>query len=531
MPHYVPPLPIQRRSGVQTFGAASAGDPAFSAPVRWVLRVLSWLAFGVASYLAWHAISQTSVAGCGTGSASGCDLVLNSPWSKWLGIPVAVLGLGCYAVLASLSIMLGLRNANAARWISIAFVTLSIAVAMASLWFIGVQAVAIGSFCPYCLVTDVCGIAIGAVATIAAVRGASAQRGGPQPRTAQPGVMALRPGMPSGARSAPLVVRSAPSTPSMVLPVAVAVPLVVLLVGGQLLFAPKTFEIQQVVLNDPIGKGGSKANDASTSPGPDKAEPHVTMRLPNETDIGDKTGTEAPKTSDATKEKTDAAAEPRTSDPPSSSPPAPPAKQRIVKVLGGTLSVDTYAHPIIGSPDAPHIVVEMVSYDCPHCHKMFPILEHALDRYGDQVALVIMTVPLDKDCNPHVTDPAASHQGGCQTARLAIAMSKISPSAFAKFHAFLMAGKEKAPPMDQIFPKAYVLSDRDKLRKSVGSDAVNKQLDFYVELFDRLSKQHAGNKEFGLPIQILGDYIMSGSTASEADVFKAWEQHLGVKPK
>ncbi len=48
--------------------------------------------------------------------------------------------------------------------------------------------------------------------------------------------------------------------------------------------------------------------------------------------------------------------------------------------------------------------------------------------------------------------------------------------------------------------------------------------------FAKLQKQ-SGKQNFGLPVQILGDYIMTGSAESEADVFKAWEEHLGVKPK
>jgi len=38
-------------------------------------------------------------------------------------------------------------------------------------------------------------------------------------------------------------------------------------------------------------------------------------------------------------------------------------------------------------------------------------------------------------------------------------------------------------------------------------------------------------KKFGLPVQILGDHIMSGSVEKPEDVYNAWEENLGVKPK
>src|SRR3954462_15041953 len=106
MPPYVPLVPQVKQSGADLRSSGSACAPAFNTPVRWTLRVLAWLAFGVASYLAWSAMTQTAVAGCSVGSHVGCDLVLTSSWSKWLGIPVAVLGLGCYALLASFSLFL-----------------------------------------------------------------------------------------------------------------------------------------------------------------------------------------------------------------------------------------------------------------------------------------------------------------------------------------------------------------------------------------------------------------------------------------
>src|SRR3954464_6810665 len=118
MSSFVPLVPQARHSGRGSNSSGPASAPTFNTPVRWTLRVLAWLAFGVASYLAWHAMTQTAVAGCTVGSNAGCDVVLTSSWSKWLGIPVAVLGLACYATLATLSVLLGLGSTQANRWVT-----------------------------------------------------------------------------------------------------------------------------------------------------------------------------------------------------------------------------------------------------------------------------------------------------------------------------------------------------------------------------------------------------------------------------
>jgi uncharacterized membrane protein/protein-disulfide isomerase len=491
--------------------------------------VLAWLAFGVASYLAWHSVTQTAVAGCTAGSHEGCDLVLSSSWSMWLGIPVAILGLACYSTLAALSVFLGVRNATANRWITTIFVMLSIVAAGTSLWLVGVQIFALGSYCPYCLVTDICGIGLGVIATIFAVRSVLDQRGLPDAGGAQAGLAALRSAMPGSAtganapRTARATTRFERTSPWLVPAMGCAIPLILLLIGGQILLPSKTFGLEQVALTESIQMVGAKAGENDTTAG---GSERIAMRVPSE----DQNAVKPSLPSDSTAADTKSDGTGKSANETSPSESAGPKKSRLVKFLGGKLTLDVYEHPVIGSPEAPHIVVEMISYDCPHCRKMFPIMEHALERYGDQVALLIMIQPLDKECNKLVTDPAMSHPGSCATAKLAMGIAKVNPSAFATFHDFLMSTKDKPPELQAALPKAYVLADRERLRKLTQGDDLTKQLDSYVDLFATLQKQ-SGKKDFGLPIQILGDHVMNGSVEHEEDVFKAWEQYLGVKPK
>ncbi len=49
-----------------------------------------------------------------------------------------------------------------------------------------------------------------------------------------------------------------------------------------------------------------------------------------------------------------------------------------------------------------------------------------------------------------------------------------------------------------------------------------------LELFGKLQAQ---NKSLGLPVQILGDKVVTGEVEKIDDVFKAWEENLGVTPK
>ena len=60
------------------------------------ITVLAIVALGVSTYLSWVTWQQSTVAGCTGGSLADCDEVLSSSGSKWLGIPVSLLGAVTY---------------------------------------------------------------------------------------------------------------------------------------------------------------------------------------------------------------------------------------------------------------------------------------------------------------------------------------------------------------------------------------------------------------------------------------------------
>lgn len=544
--------------------AAQIDRPIFTPPVRWTIRVLAWLAFGVAAYLSWHVVNQTAVAGCGVGAQTGCDIVLQSGWSKWLGVPVAVPGLACYATLAALSVLLGVKNPDAGRWINTAFLMLAVVAAVSSLWFIGIQVFAIGDYCRWCLIADACGIALGALSIWSVARWWHETRYQRTSQTAASGIMALRTAMPTASRTVPIIAapRRLP-TPSFAIAFGGAGAIVALLVGGQILRPAKSFELNQVALNETISMDGADGGE-STDPAPSvDATTRVAMRVPAEPNVEESGGLDNQETVTTNREGDDptepssdqiedSATRQRnadnegadlsanrsnntasTADATNEAPDAasPKKRERIVSFLGGKLKLDVYKHPVIGDPEAPHVMIEMLSYDCKHCRKMHRTIKQAKSRYGNQVAIIVMVVPLEMGCNKLVTSSAGSHRGACSTARMALGVARLRPTAFARFHDWLMADTEEPPALDRIVARAYDLADRQKLRELTQTDELKKQIAGYVDLFASLGQQHKGKKQFGLPVQILGDHVMTGTVDKSSDVYKAWEQHLGVKPR
>jgi uncharacterized membrane protein/two-component sensor histidine kinase len=507
------------------------------APVRWAVRLLALIAIADAAYLAWEAINLQSVAGCAPSATIDCDLVLQSAWSKWLGIPVAFLGLAAYTSLLVLSFFAGRGRSEAARWASTALVALALVVAGAGLWFDALQFFSIQKFCLYCLGVHLCGLAIAGLIVWSALSNRTPRAAAP--RDVKPMAGTLRP-MPAAGRPAPLAIAG----PSLSLACLGAIVLLSFLIGGQILFPPH-LQVSKIVLPNSFDMNNSVATttntappSATTVPSP-SAEEHVVNRIPAE-----ETGAVADgharrddaksKDDQPGKENSDKQGATATATKPAtetSTEPEKPTLSRKVSFLKGTLTLDMYQQAVIGSPTAPHVVIEMVDYACPHCRAMHETVMKAIDRYGDQLAIVVLPMPLELECNKMMDKTEPAHLGACKLARLAIAVSEVDPGAFVDFHEWLMADKDKVPPIDRAISKAYRLTDAKKIRERVNSDEINQRIQNNIQLYTSLASEQAKNsKPFGLPIQIVGDDVISGDTVSGDELLTKWEEDLGMKP-
>src|SRR5262249_4780734 len=93
---------------------------------------------------------------CGDGQTSGCETVAQSRWSKVGGVPLAAFGLVFYLSLAVLLVHTGVAGSATPRGGLVAPVPLALALAPAAeVLLLGVQAIAIKSFCKLCLATYV----------------------------------------------------------------------------------------------------------------------------------------------------------------------------------------------------------------------------------------------------------------------------------------------------------------------------------------------------------------------------------------
>ena len=184
--------------------------------------------------------------------------------------------------------------------------------------------------------------------------------------------------------------------------------------------------------------------------------------------------------------------------------------------------VDVRNMPVIGNPNAPHVLLEMMDYTCKHCRKLHPHLVAAVDRYGDQLAVVIYNVPLSKKCNFKVKRDYPGKKYACDYAHLSLAVWKLAPQHYLDFHQWLLLDEEKAPSISKVKRRARELAGNQVLLdKDIRADNT-RRINTQVKAFSRLNS--------GLPVLLLQDSALRGVPDESEKLFEYLESKLDLQP-
>lgn len=329
-------------------GGVASTEPAQTSRAPRGLWFLRCLLLGAAAIAALLYVRTQDVRalppGCGPGSP--CSTVLASRWAQAAGVSVTVPALGLYltALLATFAVhcpRCGSRAAAFARaWLALAAGLLL----GAAVWFLGVQGLLLGAWCPWCLAEHALGIAAAGTTLWVLVQIRRAQSAAP------------RWGL------------------SLALAVAALASLIAVQTWGP--FEPQAaLRFESRVTRD-------------SGPGPD----------------------------------------------------------RVLELAGGAVTIRAGEFGWLGSPDAPHLLLALSDYSCDHCRTLHRHLEAALRRYPGQVAVLVVPVPLNPQCNPYVPFLGPEHEHACSLAQLALAVAAEEPTKFPGFDYWLFATEEPRAP-------------------------------------------------------------------------------------
>jgi uncharacterized membrane protein len=368
-------------------------------PSLLVLVSAALLAIGLT--LLRQAVRGGTLPGCG-GADAGCGAVTRGRWARLGPAPVALPGTLVYAAVFVSAVLVhpAVRPALPAGVAAAAgpvLVAAALTAAGTGAWLAAVQAVLIRQFCPYCM----------AAHTLAAVAAALAV-----------GVAGTGPAGVSVAWAAGLVAAFA---------------------AGQCLLRPRLYAVTRVPTAAAAGgnvPGSTGDNDGDGNDGSDVRGDGDAMG----------TGTAGSSvTSDG-----------RLAAGPASSP-IPPAGRRVM-LAGGNVTVSTADWPVLGPPDAPHVLALLADPTCLACRQMHRAAAETVALAGGWLAVVYVPVPMDPACNPAAAGrKARARDDVCAYARLTLAVHVAAPDAYPAFERWLLA-QPQVPPVEEARRHAATLA-------------------------------------------------------------------------
>jgi hypothetical protein len=191
-------------------------------------------------------------------------------------------------------------------------------------------------------------------------------------------------------------------------------------------------------------------------------------------------------------------------------------------LLGGALQLDEAEFPLLGDPAVPHRMAVLADYTCPECRATHAVLARAHRRLGGRFAVLLLPVPLEAGCNPHVRVTQSRHRGACDLARLALAVWRAEPSRFGDMDAWLFA--PPAPPsVADARRHAVTLVGEDPLRRAEADPWVGEAVRRAVAIHNA----HGGDR---LPKLLLPSTLIVGGVEDEPQLLRILEGEFSLKP-
>lgn len=312
--------------------------------------------------------------------------------------------------------------------------------------------------------------------------------------------------------------------------------------------APELPDDLDALLNAPVSDRPEPSNEAGSAPlvdsplrpsTPERATPEVATQATVGTRVPPTAANPSPELTATASPRTNAAeslANTRSSNTESEGPtqrptkrPTPdaaaPAASRTVTFFDNAIRYEIGAFPIVGNPAAPHVLVKYFDYTCPACKRMHQDLDLLMERFPDQVAVILVPCPLDRDCNPHAEKYAGPlrdpHEGACEIAKVSLAVWRTNPQAFARFHNQLFKVQSNLTP-EGVRLVAKSMAGEAVLARLDEDAWLDRALAHSTGLYGQLKKSNAR-----MPKLLLGDrQILHGVVSDQQEFLRVMQQQL-----
>lgn len=193
-----------------------------------------------------------------------------------------------------------------------------------------------------------------------------------------------------------------------------------------------------------------------------------------------------------------------------------------VVLYGGAFRLRPDELPTIGAGAGTNFIVSLFDYTCSHCRALHPLLARVEQNYQGRLHIISLPVPLDAMCNSTIILTSPANRDACEYAKIALAVWRCSPNAFAKLDAWLFLSPT-VPPLNEARARAEALVGKDALARALTGSWVNRQLETDVALYQANLKATGDGR---LPQLIFAGIVTHGAINDQEELSKLISQYL-----
>jgi protein-disulfide isomerase len=198
---------------------------------------------------------------------------------------------------------------------------------------------------------------------------------------------------------------------------------------------------------------------------------------------------------------------------------------RSVSLLNGQFRLSLQDEPLLGDPNAPHVLVNIFDYTCYACRVLHEQLAEAQKALSNQFVVVSLPAPLNRTCNPAVTEAYPGHEEGCEYARVGLAVWRAKPSAFGPFTDWVFSS-EYPPPVAQAQLRAEELVGKQALASALQDSRIEEEIRRNVAIY---ATNYLAIGQHSLPQLFVGTNLTVGAFRKKEGLLKLLQDELHLK--
>ena len=153
-----------------------------------------------------------------------------------------------------------------------------------------------------------------------------------------------------------------------------------------------------------------------------------------------------------------------------------------VSILNGKYQLNLDEEPLIGRPNAPHVMVSLFDYTCNHCREMHGYLTQVHRNLSNQLAIVNLPMPLDSSCNKMIEFTNPANTNACEYARIGLAVWRANRDLSGQFDNWIFT-PPSPPSLDEVRSYAVQLVGQKAFEEALGQKWIETQINRNISIY------------------------------------------------